>query len=129
MEGLKGVREKMRSRAMKRRLHNMPFRKIQCTCESLERGFKPEFTSAENTSKTCPICGETNEPNGHVFTRRKCGYRADRHLVAALNIANKLSMRCPSPLAARATEEVLKAEVERIYGNYSTTVKRPRCLN
>ncbi|MHA1596874.1 MAG: hypothetical protein ACTSYT_05095 [Candidatus Asgardarchaeia archaeon] len=35
----------------------------------------------------CPICGEINEPNGHVF-KCGCGLQADRHLTAAWNIAS-----------------------------------------
>ncbi|GBC72147.1 hypothetical protein HRbin02_01943 [Candidatus Calditenuaceae archaeon HR02] len=80
----------------------------------MEHGFKPEFVKPKNTSKTCPICGELNKPNGHVFKCEKCGLQADRHLVAAWNIAAKLPMCRPLPLAAKATPEAFKAEVERI---------------
>ncbi|MEM0288287.1 MAG: zinc ribbon domain-containing protein, partial [Nitrososphaerota archaeon] len=47
---------------------------------------------AKNTSRRCPICGELNKPNGHVFKCRRCYFQADRHLVAAWNIAMKRSM-------------------------------------
>jgi transposase len=46
-------------------------------------------------------------------TPKKCGFQADRHLVAAWNIA-KLPMCRPLPLAAKAINEALKAKVERI---------------
>ncbi|MHA1505706.1 MAG: RNA-guided endonuclease InsQ/TnpB family protein [Candidatus Asgardarchaeia archaeon] len=103
MEELKGIRERIRySKRMNRRLHSMPFRKIQfyISYKSMEHGFKLEFVKAKNTSRICPICGEINEPNGHVFKCRS-GFQADRHLTAAWNIASKLPMwgtslhRCP----------------------------------
>ncbi|MEM3785943.1 MAG: transposase [Nitrososphaeria archaeon] len=115
-EKLTHIRERIRyGRKMNRRLHSMPFRRIQfyISYKSMELGFKPETVKAENTSRTCPICGEISKPNGHVFKCRKCGFQADRHLVAAWNIAGKLSMCRPLPLAAKATYEAL-AEVERI---------------
>jgi len=116
MEELKNMREKMKyGRRMNRRLHSIPFRKIQSHIfyKSIERGYKPETVNPKNTSKTCPVCGELNKPNGQVYTCRKCGFQADRHLVAAWNIAAKHPMCGPQPLAAKATQ-ALKAEVERI---------------
>ncbi|MDW8023005.1 MAG: zinc ribbon domain-containing protein [Nitrososphaerota archaeon] len=117
MEELKGIREKVRhTRTMNRRLHSIPFRKIQSyiSYKSMELGFKPKFINAKNTSKTCPTCGKTNKPNGHTFKCEQCSFQADRHIVAAWNIADKLPMCRPLPLAAKATHEALKAEVERI---------------
>ena len=117
MEKLTNIRERIRyGRKMNRRLHSMPFRKTQLyiSYKVMEHGFKPGFVEPKNTSKTCPICGELNKPNGHVFKCEKCGLQADRHLVAAWNIAAKLPMCRPLPLAAKATNEAFKAEVERI---------------
>ncbi|MGB9718122.1 MAG: zinc ribbon domain-containing protein [Thermoproteota archaeon] len=94
----------------------MPFRRIQfyITYKSIERGFKPKFVKAKNTSKTCPICGELNKPNGHIFKCKRCGFQADRHLVAAWNIAMKLPMWGALPLPPKAVDEAFKAEMERI---------------
>jgi IS605 OrfB family transposase len=117
IEELKDMRKRIKyGGRMNRRLHSIPFRKIQSTTsyKSVERGYKPETVDAKNTSKTCPICGELNKPNGHVFKCRRCGLQADRHLVAAWNIAAKHPMCRPPPLAAKAIDEALKAEVERI---------------
>ncbi|MEM2359925.1 MAG: zinc ribbon domain-containing protein, partial [Candidatus Jordarchaeales archaeon] len=116
MEELTHIRERIRyGRVMNRRLHSIPFRRIQLyiSYKSMEHGFKPETVKAENTSRTCPMCGEISKPNGHVFKCRRCGFQADRHFVAAWNIAMKLLMCRPLPLAAKATHEAL-AEVERI---------------
>jgi len=117
MENLKNIRERIKyGRRMNRRLHSMPFRKVQFSIsyKSIERGYKPEYVGTKNTSKMCPICGELNKPNGHIYKCRKCGFQADRHFVAAWNIATKLQMCRPLPLAAKAINEALKAEVERI---------------
>jgi len=116
MEKLTHIRERIRyGRRMNRRLHSTPFRKIQfyISYKSMELGFKPEYVKPENTSKTCPICGEISKPNGHVFKCRKCGLQADRHLIAALNIAMKPPMWGASPLPPKAAHEAL-AEAERI---------------
>jgi len=117
MEKLKNMREKIKyGRRMNRRLHSVPFRKIQSYIyyKSIEGGYKPEYVDARNTSRMCPICGELNKPNGHIYKCRKCDFQADRHIVAAWNIAIKLPMCRPLPLAAKAIHEAHKAEVERI---------------
>ncbi|MBS7614112.1 transposase, partial [Candidatus Bathyarchaeota archaeon] len=104
MEDLTYLRDRIRyGRRMNRRLHSMPFRKIQfyISYKAMEYGFKPEFADAKNTSRTCPMCGEVSKPNGQVF-ECKCGFKADRHFVAAWNIALKLPMCRPLPLAAKA---------------------------
>jgi hypothetical protein len=51
---------------------------------------------------------------GTPTNAKKCSFQADRHLVAAWDIAAKLPMCRPSPLAAKAINEALKAEMERI---------------
>ncbi|MBS7247333.1 MAG: transposase [Candidatus Freyarchaeota archaeon] len=114
MEELTHIRERIRyGRVMNRRLHSIPFRRIQfyISYKGMEHGFKPETVDAKNTSRTS-MCGEISKPNGHVFKCRKCGFQADRHFVAAWNIAMKLLMCRPLPLAAKATDEF--KEVERI---------------
>jgi IS605 OrfB family transposase len=126
IEELKNMREKMKySRRMNRRLHSIPFRKIQSYIfyKSIEKGYKPEYVNAKNTSRVCPICSELNKPNGHIYECRRCSFQADKHLVAAWNIATKHPMCRPQPLAAKATQ-ALKAEMERIVikCNYPTTV-------
>ncbi|MEM2210366.1 MAG: transposase [Nitrososphaerales archaeon] len=114
MEKLTYIRERIQyGRKMNRRLHNLPFRKIQSyiSYKSMELGFTPEMVDAKNTSRTCPMCGEINKPNGHVSKCRKCGFQTDRHLVAAWNIATRLPMCRPLPLAAKALNESLEIEV------------------
>jgi IS605 OrfB family transposase len=117
MEELRDIRKRIRyDRRMNRGLHSMPFRKIQFTIyyKSVERGYKPETVEAKNTSKTCPICGELNKPNGHVFKCSRCGLQAATRCLSAWNIAAKHPMCRPPPLAAKAIDEAFKAEMERI---------------
>ncbi len=54
------------------------------------------------------ICGELSKPNGHVYKCRGCGFQADRHLIAAWNIAAKLPMWGALPLSPKAAYETLK---------------------
>lgn len=77
---------------MRRRLNKWSFRKLQSYVEykALQHGYKTCYLPREQvkgTSSTCPICGMKNKPNGHVFSCKACSFRADRHLVAAYNIA------------------------------------------
>ncbi|MFN4336610.1 MAG: RNA-guided endonuclease InsQ/TnpB family protein [Candidatus Nitrosocaldus sp.] len=116
MENLKDIRERIQyGSRMNRRLHTIPFRKVQSyiSYKSIEKGFEPEYVSAKNTSRRCPICGKLSKPNGHLFKCGECGFQADRHLTAAWNIATRLSMWGALPLPPKATE-AFKAEVERI---------------
>ncbi|MEM1512424.1 MAG: zinc ribbon domain-containing protein [Candidatus Jordarchaeales archaeon] len=113
MEELTHIRERIRyGRVMNnRRLHSIPFRRIQfyISYKSMGRGFKPETVKAENTSRTS-MCGEISKPNGH-FKCRRCGFQADRHLVAAWNIAMKRSMWGALPLPPKALYEPQIIEV------------------
>jgi len=121
MEDLTNIRDRIRyGRKMNRRLHSMPFRKIQfyINYKAMEQGFKPELVDAKNTSRTRPICGGLNKPNGHVYEFRACGLQADKQLAAVWNIAAKHTMCRPSPLAVKALPEALKAEGGRIVIKY-----------
>ena len=114
MEKLKDIRERIRyGRKMNRRLHAMPFRKVQSyiSYKAMERCFNPEMVNAKNTSRTCPICGELSKPNGHAFKCGKCGFQADRHLVAAWNVAMKRSMWGALSLPPKALNEPIVIEV------------------
>ncbi|MEM2167969.1 MAG: hypothetical protein QXR74_06385 [Candidatus Bathyarchaeia archaeon] len=63
-ENVKPVMEKLTyikggirySRKVNRRLHSIPFRRIQfyISYKSMELSFKPETVKAENTSNACP---------------------------------------------------------------------------
>ncbi len=116
MEDLRGIRERIDyGRVLNRRLHSMPFRRIQfyIAYKSVERGYRPVYVDPENSSRACPICGAVNKPNGHAYKCGKCGLQADRHQVAAWNLATRHPMWGALPLPPKATEASW-AEVERV---------------
>ena len=118
MEDLKWMRRRINySRRMNRRLHSLPYRKLQFYIEYKARlnGLPVEYVDPRRTSSLCPICGDKLAPNGHRHLKcEKCGYEADRDVVACLNLL-KRNPRCgESPLPPKAAYEAFKAEAERI---------------
>ncbi|MBS7654204.1 transposase [Candidatus Bathyarchaeota archaeon] len=71
-----------------RKVSSLPYRKIQSFIEYKMAwyGYKTYYIPAKGTSKTCPRCGRSSKTNGQVYECRYCGYRADRHFVAGINI-------------------------------------------
>jgi len=117
LENLKNIRKRIKyGKKLNRRLHSMPFNKIQSYIiyKSKEYGYDYEKINAKNTSRICPICGEINKPNGHIFCCKKCGIESDRHLIASWNIALKSSMWGALPFPPKATYELFNSEVEQI---------------
>jgi len=98
---LKGIREKgnkerrrwrrKEREKMNRRLNSWNFRLLQFLCEYkvLDQGHQTIYVSEAYTSRTCPVCGCIREPNGALFVCERCGFKADRHVTAAINIAKK----------------------------------------
>ncbi len=97
---LSGIREKGNKKRRKwkrkerkklnRRLNSWNFRLLQFICEYkvLAQGHQTIYISEAYTSRTCPVCGCMREPNGAFFVC-KCGFAADRHVTAVINIAKK----------------------------------------
>ncbi|PUA33730.1 MAG: hypothetical protein B9J98_01935, partial [Candidatus Terraquivivens tikiterensis] len=91
-ENLKGLSyNATRNRYAKRKnrkVASLPYRKIQNLIEykMAWMGYRTHYVSARNTSRTCPRCGRLSKKNGQVFKCRHCGYEADRHFVACVNI-------------------------------------------
>ncbi|MEM1553135.1 MAG: transposase [Candidatus Bathyarchaeia archaeon] len=71
-----------------RKVSSLPYRKIQSFIEykMAWHGYKTHYVSTKNTSKTCPRCGRLSKTNGQVFKCEGCGFKADRHFVACINI-------------------------------------------
>ncbi|MEM0261384.1 MAG: transposase, partial [Nitrososphaerota archaeon] len=93
MEELEGLREKIDySRELNRRLHNLPYRKLQKLIEykSLLNGIEVVYVDPNNSSRTCHRCGHINEPsNSREFRCSRCGVEYNRDVNAAANIAGK----------------------------------------
>jgi len=121
---LKGIREKgnkerrrwrrKEREKMNRRLNSWNFNLLQFICEYkvLDQGHQTIYVSEAWTSKTCPVCGCIREPNGALFVCERCGFKADRHVTAAINIAKKFGYTYKQlqmwglPLAPNAFYEV-----------------------
>ena len=92
LEDLKNIRDRIKyGKKLNRRLHTWNFRKEQGFLEykHLWNGGNVLYCDAYNTSRECPICGELN-PNGRkMFKCRRCGFEANRHFVACLNMAKR----------------------------------------
>ena len=129
---LKGVREKgnkkrkrwkkQNRKNVNRRLNSWNFHLLQFLCEYKisDRGRQTIYVSEANTSRTCPVCGCMREPNGAaLFVCEKCGFAADRHVAAAINIAKKFGYTYKQlrmwglPLAPNAIYEVAPDGVMR----------------
>ncbi|MEM4038157.1 MAG: transposase [Nitrososphaerota archaeon] len=93
MEKLEGLRESIDySRELNRRLHNLPYRKLQKLIEykSLLNGIEVVYVDPNNSSRTCHRCGYINEPsNSREFKCSRCGAEYNRDVNAAVNIARK----------------------------------------
>jgi len=131
---LKGIREKGNKRRRRwkkenrknvnRRLNSWNFHLIQFICEYkvLAQGHQTIYVSEANTSRTCPVCGCIKEPNGALFVCKMCGFAADRHVVAAINIAKKFGYTYKKlrmwglPLAPNAIYEVAPKGVTEMEG-------------
>jgi putative transposase len=111
------------SKALKRRLNNWPFRRLQGFIEYKAKwvGVPLTYVPAWNTSRTCVMCGclltghggEQDPKMRRLFQCPRCGWTCDRHLNAALNLLKTQNEgRCFSP--DRLPSEVMT--VKRAYG-------------
>ncbi len=111
MENLKGIRKSIHyNRILNRRLHSWNFRMLQFYIEYKAKfnGLPVEYVNPKHTSSLCPICGGKLAPNGHRLLRcDACGYKADRDIIAAVNLLRR-NPRCgESPLPPKALNESL----------------------
>jgi len=97
MEDLSGLRRRMNfSRKSNRRVHSMPYCKLQNYIQYKAglKGIEVRYVSARNTSRTCHRCGHVaRQVVGRRFTCDKCGLLYNRDLNAATNIAHALMRR------------------------------------
>ncbi len=102
MESIKNiklnVKDKIRSKKIKRKVMLANLRKIQSIVEYKAKwtGIPVEYTDPSNTSKVCPICGSKLRPvmmgvslNGRYLKCPKCGIIWERDFVATLNLAKQ----------------------------------------
>jgi putative transposase len=91
-----------------RKVASLPYRKIQRFIEykCAWYGYLTYYVSAKNTSKTCPRCGSLSKVKGQVYECKKCGYKADRHFVACVNILKMWG----KGFAPKALDELIERE-------------------
>jgi putative transposase len=106
MENLRGIRNAINKRKLKRnkyngkmqlhrtkpkkllrRLNSWNFRKLQKFIEykALWNGNLVSYVNPNGTSSTCPICGRRSDPNGRLF-ECECGLKMNRDLLACVNL-------------------------------------------
>ena len=118
LEDLKGMRDRIHyGRKMNRRLHAIPFRKIQSCIEYKAKieGLPVIYVDARSTSSLCPVCGGRlkKAPNGHRILRCDCGYENDRDVIACLNLLRR-NPRCGElPFPPNAFYDVSPKERQR----------------
>ncbi|PUA31151.1 MAG: hypothetical protein B9J98_07365, partial [Candidatus Terraquivivens tikiterensis] len=91
-----------------RKVASLPYRKVQNFIEYKMAwlGYKTHYISARNTSKTCPRCGRLSKAEGQAFRCRHCGYEADRHFVACVNMLRMWG----HGFAPKALDEIIERE-------------------
>jgi len=111
LESLKGLaynRTRSRYRRKNRKVASLPYRKIQSSIEykMAWQGYKTHYIKPKNTSKTCPRCGSLSKVKGQIYECKRCGYKADRHFVACVNILKMWG----SGFTPKALDELIERE-------------------
>ena len=93
MENLNGIRKRIRyGRKMNRRLHSWPFRRLQLYIDYKAKlaGLPVHYVNPKGTSSMCPECGgKMRALKGRMLRCPRCGYEADRDVVASINILRR----------------------------------------
>ncbi|MGC8832225.1 MAG: RNA-guided endonuclease TnpB family protein [Thermoproteota archaeon] len=111
-ENLKGLSynatRKRYTKRKNRKVSSLPYQKIQSLIEYKMAWYcyKSHYVPARDTSKTCPRCGSLSKVEGQVYECRKCGYKADRHLIACVNILKMWGLG----FAPKALDEFIERE-------------------
>ena len=101
---------------IRRKLYNSGIRKTQRWTEWIARreGLKVEYVKPAYTSTTCPYCGsKLKREKGRIMYYPKCGFKADRDVIAVLNLLKKKmggGGDLTSPTAPSMTDEALSRE-------------------
>ncbi|PUA31753.1 MAG: hypothetical protein B9J98_05385 [Candidatus Terraquivivens tikiterensis] len=111
-ENLKGLSynatRNKRTKRKNRKVASLPYRKVQSLIgyKMAWLGYKVQYVPARNTSRACPRCGRLSKTNGQVFRCKHCGYEADRHFVACINILRMWG----HGFAPKALDEMIERE-------------------
>ena len=93
IEDLTGIRPKG-GKALKRRLSSWPQRKLHTIMEykARWRGIPLVKVDPRNSSRTCPICGKIKKSRIGKEFKCECGWQADRHINASINLLQTASL-------------------------------------
>ena len=112
---LKNVVKKL-PKHVRRKLYNSGIRKTQKWIEWIAKreGLRVEYVQPAYTSTTCPYCGsKLKRKKGKIMECPKCGFKADRDVIAVLNLLRKkMGGTLISPTALSMTDEALSREGE-----------------
>ncbi|MHA1833811.1 MAG: RNA-guided endonuclease TnpB family protein [Candidatus Baldrarchaeia archaeon] len=91
LENLKNIKSKIlnRSRDLNRKLSKWNARTFQFMLEYKLKwlGLPVKYVDPRNSSKTCPLCsGRMTTYEGRLMKCKKCGFIADRDVIAVLNL-------------------------------------------
>ncbi|WP_241240724.1 RNA-guided endonuclease TnpB family protein [Thermotoga sp. Ku-13t] len=89
-----GIRERVDyNDGANQKIHQWQFRKFveMMRYKAEQFGIEVRLISEANTSKTCSVCGEKNDPNGRRYHCKACGFEYHRDRVGAINIWKRYS--------------------------------------
>ena len=106
LESLQDIRERARFRKLQRaRMAGWAFAQLRSFVEYKAKmaGVPVVLVDPKHTSQRCHSCGHVeraNRPSQAIFSCRRCGYRTNTDLNAALNIRHRALVRAPEVAGA-----------------------------
>ncbi len=90
LEDLSGMTARKRGKSLNRRLSSWPRRKLHNIIEYKAAWMGVPIIKVDpyNSSRRCPICGRLNHSRMGSEFECECGWRADRHVNAGINLLN-----------------------------------------
>jgi len=128
LEDLEELRESFNGKSgiLVWKLTMFAYRKLQESVinRAVEHNVPVVFVNPRNTSSTCPRCGSKIRYIGRLGVCPRCGFRADRDVIGAVNIwiraVEAYAGECGSPLSAPA----MKGETRRSRGTKNEGMKK-----
>ena len=117
LEDLNGMLEnvvKKLPKQIRRKLYNSGIRKTQRWIEWIAKreGFRVEYVKPAYTSTICPYCGSRlKRKKGRIMECPKCGFKADRDVVAVLNLLKRKMGGVLTASTARGMTDETRADL------------------
>ncbi|MCD6381026.1 MAG: transposase [Candidatus Odinarchaeota archaeon] len=115
LENLKNIKSRIlnKSRNLNRKLSKWNARRFQFMLEYKLKwlGLPVKYVNPKNSSKTCPLCsGRMATYEGRLMKCEKCGFNADRDVIAVLNLqmwGSGVTPKAPLELSSSMMEKLL----------------------